>query len=383
MNIELKETKNTAIVRKIPFFNYPHVYMQYEEELKDIMLGIASRGAYIMQKELTDFEKKLANFLGANHSIGVANCTDGLLLALMAAGVKKGDEVIFCSHTFVATASAIHFSGATPVPVECGKDHLIDPKAIEAAITPKTKVIMPTQLNGLMCDMDAIQAIATEYNLLIIEDAAQSLGATYKGKHGGTFGIASSFSFYPAKVVGCFGDGGGVVTNDIAFDEKIRMLRDHGRLGSTEIKMWGMNSRLDNLQAGILDFKLSKYHLDIDRRRELATLYNTGLKEVKELVLPPAPNSRPERFEVFQNYEIESDNREELRSFLKENGIGTILQWGGKAVHQFEALGLNYHLPFTESVMERAFLLPMNTSLANEDIFFICSKIREFYGYTV
>ena len=372
------------IKKSVPFFNYKHIYGQYENELKRIILDISERGSFIMQEEGLQFEKNLASFLDSKYALGVANCTDGLLLSIKAAGIGSGDEVIFSSHTFVATASAIYHSGAIPVPVECGKDHLIDVKSIEASITSRTKAIIPTQLNGQVCDMTAIMQLCDKYNLLLIEDAAQSLGAKYRGKSAGTFGSASAYSFYPAKVIGCFGDGGAVVTNDDNIYNQVFLTRDHGRAKIGEVVTWGMNSRLDNMQASILDFKLSKYHLDIDRRREIANLYQAGLSEVKELVLPAAPNSNPDKFEIFQNYEVEvvdSKERTALRSALTENGIGTILQWGGKAVHEFEGLGFKISLPYTEDLMRRAFLLPMNTSLSNEDIHYIIENIRKYYNY--
>ncbi len=374
---------STLNLRKVPFFDYKHILGQHREELMQIITDISERGAFILQGELRDFEKNLADFLGAKYSLGVGNCTDGLLLALRAAGVGAGDEVIFSSHTFVATASAIYHNGAKPIPVECGADHLIDPKAIEAAITSRTKAIMPTQLNGQVCDMDAIMDICNRHNLILIEDAAQSLGAKYKGKSAGTFGLASAYSYYPAKVVGCFGDGGSVVTNDDALYEQVFLTRDHGRAKIGEVVTWGLNSRLDNMQAAILDFKLKHYPADIARRRAIAQRYQDGLGEVAEMVLPLAPNANPDKFEIFQNYEVEvaADVREKLRTYLTQHQIGTILQWGGKAVHQFEGLGLNYSLPFTEALMSRAFLLPMNTSLSNDDVDYVITHIRGFFGY--
>ena len=370
-------------MRNVPFFDYKYILGQYKDELTDIIMDISTRGAFILQDELRTFENNLATFLDAKYSLGVGNCTDGLLLALRAVGIGAGDEVIFSSHTFVATASAIHHNGAIPVPVECGADHLIDPKAIEAAITSRTKAVVPTQLNGQVCDMDAIIDICKRHNLVLIEDAAQSLGAKYKGKSAGTFGAASAYSYYPAKVVGCFGDGGSVVTNDDDIYCKVFLTRDHGRAKIGEVVTWGLNSRLDNLHAAILDFKLKHYPKDIDRRREIASLYQQGLGDVAELVLPLAPDANPDKYEIFQNYEIETETsvREKLRESLKEKGIGTILQWGGKAVHQFEGLGLKYSLPVTEKLMSRAFLLPMNTSLSNDDIHYVNEHIRSFFGY--
>ncbi len=369
---------------KVPFFNYSHVYNQYNVEIEKLMLDISNRGVFILQDELKSFEVNLANYLNANYSVGVGNCTDGLLLALNAANIGNGDEVIFCSHTFVATASAIHHSGATPIPAECGSDHLIDIKMVESVISSKTKAIIPTQLNGQVCDMDSIIKICDKHNLILIEDAAQSLGAKYKGKTVGTFGLASSFSFYPAKNLGCFGDGGSVVTNERKIYDEILLTRDHGRSKIGEVVKWGMNSRLDNLQAAILDFKLSKYSLEIKRRREIASLYQTGLGQIFELNLPSAPNSDSSKYEVFQNYEIEvkkAKDREPLMNHLKKNGIGTILQWGGKAVHEFEGLGFKVSLPFTEDLMRRSFLLPMNTSLKNQQVKYTINEINKFFGY--
>lgn len=370
--------------RKVPFFDYPHVYKQYEDEFLNIFKNVIGKGAYILQQEGVDFETHLAEFLDARHAVGVGNCTDGLYLALRAAGIGRGDEVIFSSHTFVATASAIHHTGASPIPVECGDDHLIDPHAVEAAITSRTKAIIPTQLNGHICDMDAIMKIADKNGLVLIEDAAQSLGAKYKGKCAGTFGAASAFSFYPAKVIGCFGDGGAVSTNDTSMHSEINLLRDHGRAKIGEVLKWGVNSRLDNFHAAILDFKLKHYPKDIDRRREIASLYEKGLYDVAEIKLPRSPTADVDRFEIYQNYEIETDEkiREDLRLKLGEKGIGSILQWGGKAVHEWEGLNLDFKLPYTEQLMKRAFMVPMSTALSNDDILYVIDNIRTYFGYS-
>jgi dTDP-4-amino-4,6-dideoxygalactose transaminase len=367
--------------RKVPFFNYPYVFLSQEKELLSIVQVVGRRGAFILQQDLRDFEQHLAAFVGAKYVLGVANCTDGLIIALRAAGIKPGDEVIFCSHTMVATAAAIHFAGGIPVPVECGEDHLMDPTSAEAAVTPHTKAIMPTQLNGRTCDMDALQAIAERHDLRIVEDAAQALGSRFKGKAAGTFGVSSATSFYPAKTLGCLGDGGAVMTNDVKVYETMALLHNHGQDGkSGDVVTWGLNSRLDNLQAAILDYKLAYYDEEISRRREIASLYQAGLGDMEELLLPPAPESDPDHFDVFQNYEIEADRRDELRAHLKEKGIGTLIQWGGKAVHQFEGLGFDVELPFTERMFTRCLMLPMNTSLSNEDVAYVCQTIRRFYG---
>ena len=367
--------------RTVPFFNYPHVFVSQEEAFMSVIGDVGRRGAFIMQKDLADFEANLAGYTGAEYAVGVANATDALQLGLMAGGIGSGEEVIFCSHTMVATASAIHFAGATPVPVEAGPDHLMNPDAIEHAVTPRTKAIMPTQLNGRTANMDTIQAIADKHGLEIYEDAAQALGSKFKGQCAGTFGKASCISFYPAKVLGCLGDGGAVLTNDEEIYIKLLSLRDHGRNEDGDVVMWGLNSRLDNLQAAILAYQFKDYQKVIDRRRAVAALYQERLGNLDQLVLPPAPDSDPDHFDVFQNYEIEAHERDELKKYLAKNGVGTLIQWGGKAVHQFRKLGFTQSLPFTERLFERMLMLPMNMSLTNDDVVYVCHAIRRFYGH--
>jgi dTDP-4-amino-4,6-dideoxygalactose transaminase len=279
----------------------------------------------------------------------------------------------------VATAAAIHFAGAVPVPVECGPDHLIDPQAAEAAITSCTRAILPTQLNGRTADMNALGVLANRRGVLIVEDAAQALGSKFQGRSAGTFGAGAAISFFPAKVLGCLGDGGAVITNDDTMYSRMDALHDHGRGADGKIVSWGLNSRLDNLQAAILDHRLTKCDAVVDQRRALARLYRLCLKDLKEIALPPGPDGDPDHFDVYQNYEIEADRRDGLREFLKSRGIGTLIQWGGKAVHQWEGLGFRVRLPFTEALFERLLLLPMNLSLANDDVHVICDAIREFY----
>lgn len=367
--------------RSVPFFVYPHVFASQRDEFTRIFEEVGSRGAFILQRDLTDFENNLAGFTGAGYALGVGNATDGLHFAVRAAGLGSGDEVILSSHTMIATAAAVHFAGATPVPVECGADHLIDPRAVEAAVTSRTRAIMPTQLNGRTCNMDALQATADKHGLIIIEDAAQGLGSRYKGRCAGTFGLASAISFYPAKVLGCFGDGGAVLTNDPTIHERVYQMRDHGRSTTGEILSWGLNSRLDNLQAALLDFQLKTYDRVMVRRRQLADMYTEHLADVAEVILPPAPDSDPDHFDIYQNYEIEAENRDGLKAYLKENGIGTLIQWGGQPVHQLKALGFTQHLPVTDHLFQRMLMLPMNMCLSDDDLHYVCEAIRTFYGY--
>jgi len=365
--------------RSVPFFNYPHVFISQEDAFLSIIKDVGRRGAFIMQKDLADFEKNLADYTGARFAVGVGNATDALQIGLMAGGIGPGDEVIFCSHTMVATAAAIHFAGAVSVPVEAGADHLIDPESIESAVNGRTKAILPTQLNGRTADMDIIKAIADKHGLEIYEDAAQALGSRFKGKCAGTFGKASCISFYPAKVVGCLGDGGAVLTNDEDVYQKVLSLRDHGRDEHGGVIMWGLNSRLDNIQAALLDFQLKNYQSVIDRRRAIARLYKERLGCLEQLRLPPGPDSDPDHFDVFQNYEIEAESRDELQVYLKDRGVGTLIQWGGKAVHQFKELGFTQSLPFTERLFERMLMIPMNMSLSDEDMNYVCDCIIDFY----
>lgn len=373
----MKAVKNS---RDVPFFNYRHIFTSEEERMISVTRDVGRRGAFIMQKDLVDFESNLAAYTGAKYAVGVANATDGLQMALMAGGIGSGDEVIFCSHTMVATASAIHFVGAIPVPVEAGADHLMNPDAIEDTITPYTKAIMPTQLNGRTANMDALQNIADKHGLMLFEDAAQALGSKFKGKCAGTFGVASCISFYPAKVLGCLGDGGSVLTNDNEVYQNLLLLRDHGRDENGDVVMWGFNSRLDNIQAAILDFQLKDYVQVVERRRAIASLYQEGLGDLEQLVLPPAPDSNPDHFDIYQNYEIEAGRRDELKAYLGENGVGALIQWGGKAVHQFRKLGFTQKLAFTDRLFERMLMLPMNMSLSDDDVGYVCDCILDFYS---
>jgi dTDP-4-amino-4,6-dideoxygalactose transaminase len=369
-------------MRNIPFFNYPALFKAKETEIMTVLRDVLSRGAYILQKDLEQFENNLRKFLDVKYTFGVADGTNALNIGLRAAGIGAGDEVILCSHTYIATAAAVHFAGASPVLVECGPDHMIDSKAVAAAVTDKTRVIMPTQLNGRTCNMDDLQEIADRHGLIILEDAAQALGSRFKDKCAGTFGLAGTFSFYPAKLLGCFGDGGAIVTNDDEMAKKLFLLRDHGRNQDGDVITWGTNCRLDNIQAAILDWKLKTFKHDIARRREIAGIYQDALGDIDDLILPPGPDKNDHHFDVYQNYELESGKRDGLKSFLADNGVGTIIQWGGKAVHQLKGLGFeNVKLPVTEEMTSRFLMLPMHTALSDEDVNYVCDCIREFYKF--
>jgi dTDP-4-amino-4,6-dideoxygalactose transaminase len=365
--------------KTVPFFNYPALFAREEKELMPIIHDVLRRGAYIMQKDLLQFEENLAQYLGVKHVIGVADGTVAIMMGLRAAGIGPGDEVLVPSHTFVATAAAVHHVGAKPVLVDCGADHLIASDDLSHRITTRTKAILPVQLNGRTVNMDGIVSLASQHGLKIVEDSAQALGSKFKGQFAGTFGVAGTCSFYPSKTLGCFGDGGAVFTNDDGAAEFMRLLRDHGREHTGDVVTWGYNSRLDNLQAAVLNFKLSRYDTEVSRRREIAARYEEKLCSLPGLVLPPRPDADVNHFDIYQNYEIESDQRDALRDHLDAMGVKTIIQWGGKTIHQFPKLELNADLPRTQKLTERFFLLPMNTSLADDDIDYVCQQIHRFY----
>jgi dTDP-4-amino-4,6-dideoxygalactose transaminase len=364
---------------QVPFFEYPRLWSDDRKELLSIIDNVSSSGGFILQKAVSDFELELVNYTNSNYAVGVGNATDGMEIFLEAIGVNPGDEIIISSHTMLATASAIKVSGGIPVPVDIGTDNLISIQAIEDAITSNTVGIMPTQLNGRVCNMDAILAIAKKHSLFVVEDAAQALGAKYKGQHAGTFGLASDISFFPAKVLGCLGDAGAVLVNDKDLYHKIYQIHDHGRDVDGEIMRWGRNSRLDNIQAAILSYKLKTYDNVITRRREVAQMYQERLGSLEELQLPIAPSLDSDNFDVYQNYELQADNRDDLKTYLSEKNIGTLIQWGGTAVHQFTQLGFNQVLPSTEKFFERCIMLPMNVFISDSDVDYICETVTNFY----
>lgn len=366
---------------KVPFFDYEEIYKTDYPIYKDSLESVLKRADFILRDDLRDFELNLARYINAKFCIGVGNGTDAIWLALKAAGIDKGDEVILPSHTYVATADAVWAVGATPVLVDIENDHLISPSAIEEAITEKTRAIIPVNLNGKAARLDLISEIAAKKDLVVVEDNAQGLGAKLNGKSAGTFGLASSLSFYPAKILGCLGDGGGVVTNDDNFSEAIRLLRSHGRDSENLVVSWGFNSRLDNLQAAVLDAKLKTLDQDIDTRRKIAETYFHELSEVEELVLPQHNEGSYDHFDSYQNYEIEAENRDELKKYLAERGVGTIIQWGGKAVHEFGLSGvITRDLTNTTRIVSKMLLLPMNQYMPFEHAIYVSETIKDFYS---
>ena len=364
----------------VPFVNYPKQFRAMEAEIMSTVREVVGRGDLMLRGQLRDFETHFAAFVGTRFAVGVSNCTDGLQLALRAAGIGAGDEVITVAHTFVATAAAIHHTGATPVLVDVADDHNMDMDGLEAVFTPRTRAIIPVHLNGRLCDMPRLMAIARRRGVIVLEDSAQALGGAYKGQRGGSFGLAGCFSFYPAKLLGAYGDGGAVTTNDEELAGKIRSLRDHGRLPGGEISGWSFNCRLDNLQAALLDLKLPRLADWIARRRALAALYHQQLSGLSQLRLPPPPAEGP-YFDIFQNYEVEAADRDHLVERLKARGVEILIPWGGRGVHQFKTLGLtHHHLPRTDELFRGVLMLPLHVELDDKDVIYTANVIREFYG---
>jgi dTDP-4-amino-4,6-dideoxygalactose transaminase len=333
-----------------------------------------------MGPELEAFEGQLAKYLGVKHIVGLGDGTMALVCAVRAAGIRDGDEVLVSAHTFVASAAAIHHCGGIPIPVDCGADHLISGSAARRAITKRTRGIMPVQLNGRTANMSSILDLVAEHDLFLIEDSCQALGSKFDGQFAGTFGAAGTFSFYPSKTLGCFGDGGALCTNDDEVAARVRSLRDHGRTDDGDVVQFGYNARLDNIQAAVLLLKLRSYDEDIARRRRLAAIYDSRLSSIGKLQLPPAPDADQRHFDVYQNYEVDAENRDGLREYLTKNDIGTLLQWGGKTLNLLSAVEVSGDLPNTRSMVESFLMLPMNTSLTDDDVHYVCDCIEKFYS---
>ena len=365
-------------MRKVPFFDYSRIFSDHENEYLEIIKAVGQKGAYIMQSELTEFEKAAAEFIGAKYAVGVGNATDGLEMIWQSIGFKPGDEVIVSAHTMVATASAIKSAGGTPVPVDIEDTGLISPESIRKFINKKTVAICPTQLNGHICDMKSILEIAREFNLKIVEDAAQAYGAHTSNGYAGLFGIAGAFSFYPAKNLGALGDAGLVVTNDEALYKKLLALRDHGRNEHGEIVSWGRNSRLDNLQAAILQSQLNRYEETIAYRQEIAHAYDQVLKKVPQVSITHSYLGN--QVSVFQNYEILAENRQELLAYLKLNVIGYLIPWGGQQINKLDKLGINYELSKVDEYFKKCVMLPLNLFISKEDANYVANLISNFYG---
>ncbi len=365
---------------RVKFVDYPEQWRRQREHLLPIIEDTIARGDLMLRQQLVDFEEHLARFNGSRCAVGVSNCTDGLRMLAHALDVGEGDEVVSVAHTFIATISPFVLRGAKPVFVDIGADHLMDTDQLIDAITERTRVIIPVHLNGRTVDMAAVMKAAESVGAVVIEDAAQALGASFAGRTAGTFGLASTYSFYPAKMLGAMGDGGAVLTDDPALAARLRQLRDHGRVTKSDVDGWGFNCRLDNLQAAILDWRLSQLPAWIERRRAVARMYTAMLSTVDKLELPVGPDDDTQRVDVFQNYAITTDDRDGLVAHLRADGIETLVSWP-LAIHKQRGLGLDHwRLPNTERLCHRVLSLPMHAELTDQQVEFVGSSVRRFFG---
>ena len=354
-------------------------YLSHKDEIDSAIQCVLDSGWYILGKEVTQFEKEFAQFNTVSHAIGVGSGTEALHIALRALDIGQGDEVITPAHTAVATASAIVLSGAKPVFVDIEPEFFtIDPDLIEDAITSKTKAIIPVHIYGQPCDINTIMEIAKKHNLKVIEDCAQAHGANYKSKRVGSIGDIGCFSFYPTKNLGAIGDGGALVTNDDKLAYRIRLLREYGwkerYVSSTE----GWNSRLDEIQAAFLRVKLNALDADNDRRRRHAEKYQDMLQALP-LQLPKA---REDSSHVYHLFVVQTDNRDALKKYLREQGIQTAIQYPIPIHRQeyFREIVGDITLPVTEKAATEILSLPMYPELSEKDRKIVSQKIMYYYN---
>lgn len=365
-------------MKQVPFLDLKALYLELKEELDAAYFRVMESGWYILGEEVATFEKDFAKYCDAKYCIGVGNGLDALHLILRAMDIGAGDEVIVPANTYIATWLAVSYAGATPVPVEPDeKTYNIDPTRIEAAITEKTKAILPVHLYGQPADMDPILEIAERYQLKVIEDAAQAHGATYKGKKVGGLGDAAGFSFYPGKNLGAIGDGGAVTTNDHQLAEKIRLLRSYGSRKKYQHELAGFNSRLDELQAAFLCVKLRQLDRWNMRRQEIASRYLAGLQNA-ELVLPTvAPHCEP----VWHLFVVRSKTRQALQDHLVMRGVETLIHYP-KAPHlqgAYQEMGLaKGAYPIAETLQEEVLSLPIYPQMTDEQVDRVIDASRSF-----
>jgi len=353
-------------------------YQALKPEIDQCIQEVLTSGQYVLGKNVAALERKVAQFVGTSHAVAVASGTDALHLALVATGIGPGDEVITTPFTFAATVEAIHNVGARAVFVDIDPDTFnIDASQIEQAITPLTRAIMPVHLFGLAADMMRIADIAQRHELEIIEDCAQSMGSHIDGKVTGSFGLAGTFSFYPSKTLGCFGDGGMVTTNSGHVAERLRMLRNHGYGESYRHEMVGFNSRLDEIQAAILRVKLPHLEINNARRRAIAAHYNE-LLAATPAVTPAEPDDGGH---VYGYYTIRVPRRDELRASLGEAGVATAVYYP-LPLHRQECFAPSCRygsLPVAEQISEECLSLPIFPEMSDAQ----CERVAQLVADTI
>lgn len=362
----------------IPFIDFKEQNKMIQSEIDAGFKKVFEKGDYILGEAAVTFEKHFAAYCGATFGVGVNSGTDALYLGLSALGIKEGDEVIVPTHTFIATALCVSFCRAIPVFVDVEPDtYNLDPKAFERAITPKTKAVIIVHLYGQPANMKEITAIARKHGIKIVEDAAQSHGATYQGKRVGSLGDVACFSFYPTKSLGACGDAGMIVTSDPMINERALMLRDYGRMGRYEHKIKGTNSRLDTLQAVVLNAKLQ--HLDHwnEMRAKAASYYNVLLKNVAGVTTPLL---KEDRTHVYQTYAVLLEKRDKVLEHLKSKGISALIHYP-IPLHLQEAFSeLSYKngdFPVAEGLAKKVLSLPMFPHITKEQIETVVAALKE------
>lgn len=362
----------------IPFVDLKTQYASLKADIDKAIQQVIDKTSFIMGPDVALFEQEFATFCQANHAVGVSSGTDALHLALLACGIGSGDEIITVSHTFIATAEAITMCGARPVFVDIDpKTYNMAPNKVEAAITPKTKALLPVHLYGQPADMDPLLDIARQHNLRVIEDAAQAHGAYYKERRVGTLGDVACFSFYPGKNLGAFGDAGAVVSNNDEIAEKVRLLRNHGRHEKYEHILEGFGNRLDTMQAAILRVKLAHLEEWNQQRKQAAANYTQLLADHEHIVLPYVPQwAEP----VWHLFVVQIQKRAEVQQRLKQDGINTGIHYPIPLHLQPAYRYLGYakgSLPHTEQVVEKILSLPMFPEITEEQVEYVSTQLLE------
>jgi dTDP-4-amino-4,6-dideoxygalactose transaminase len=364
----------------IPFLSFEAVNRQLKLEISQAFETVIDSGSYIMGQQLSAFEQEYATFNKVNHTVGVSNGLDALHIALKSVGVGAGDEVIVPSHTYIATVLAVSYSGATPVFVEPDIfTYNIDVTKIEAAITSKTKAIIPVHLYGQASNMEVIESIAAKYQIAIIEDNAQAHGARWNQKMTGSWGHINATSFYPGKNLGALGDAGAITTNDTDLAVKAFMLRNYGSVKKYHHEVIGYNQRLDELQAAFLRVKLNYLQDWTQQRQCIAAQYNEQLNGIGDLILPAVA---PDATHVYHLYVIRSAQRDALQTYLHRQGIGTLIHYP-IPVHLQEAYqSFGYSkgsFPLAETIASTCLSLPVWPGMSTEEVEQVTQKIRMFF----
>lgn len=366
----------------IPYVNLRAQGESQLEELTALFRDVVRSGGFVGGDAVESFEQHVAERCGTAHAVALNSGTDALMLALKIAGVGPGDEVITPPNSFIASTSSIVHIGARPVFADVLPDQNIDPDAVAMAITPRTKAIMPVHLTGRVCRMDALAALGEEHGLTLIEDAAQSIGSRYDGRPSGSFGRFGCFSAHPLKNLNALGDAGFVTTDDADGAERLRRLRNHGLADRVTVEEWGVVSRMDTLQAAVLDHRLEHLDAVIERRRAVARRYQERFAGSDAVFAPPCGERE---FNTFHTFVIQVDRRDELQDWLAERGIRTTIHYPVPIHLQPAARDLGHgpgDFPVTERQAERILTLPVNQHMGDDDVERVADGVLAFFGET-